>query len=63
MGLLDFLAIKAKTPKHTDSDEEYVLPKLAVGEFTMTAELVRRRENEELMAKYSVKPEKEGKFV
>ena len=63
MGLLDFLALKAKTPKHTASDEEYVLPKLAVGEFAMTAELIRRRQNEELMAKYGVKPDKEGRFV
>ena len=63
MRLLDFLAIKAKAPKHANFDEEYVLPKLAAGEFTMTSELVRRKEDEELMARYGAKPDKEGKFV
>lgn len=63
MGLLDFLAIKAKTPKKNETDEEYLLPKLEVGKFTMTAELIRRRQDEELMAKYGIKAEKEGSFV
>ena len=43
--------------------EEYQLPALARGDFSMTEELLRRQQEEELKKKYGLSLPKEGSFV
>lgn len=44
-------------------DEEYQLPRLSIGQFSMTDDLRRRREDEQLKKKHGVLIEKEGEFI
>lgn len=44
-------------------DEEYQLPTLAKGSFTMTEELRRRQQEELLKKKYGISFPKEGSFI
>lgn len=44
-------------------DEEYQLPLLEKGDFQMTEELQRRRQNEQLRQKYGIAIVKEGSYV
>jgi hypothetical protein len=44
-------------------DEEFQLLSLHRGDFTLTPELLRRREEEALRKKYNIAPSKIGKFV
>lgn len=65
MSIFDFIKPKTKkeTPIDNTPDEEYQLPELAIGNFTMNAELLRRCENERLMEQYGIKPIKYGEFI
>lgn len=63
MGLFNLFKSKTKTVPHDSPDEEYQLPELSRGQFTMTDELRRRKENEELKRKHGVVIKKEGDFV
>lgn len=52
-----------KLPETDVPDEEYQLPTLAIGNFTITEELRRRQQAEQLRQKYDIHIEKEGSFV
>ena len=67
--ILNFLKRKGKKEVENNMDvsdapdEEYQLPKLTKGNFSMTEKLQRRKEDEMLMKKYHIHPKKEGEFV
>lgn len=67
--MLNFLKRKVKKEVENNMDvsdapdEEYQLPKLTKGNFSMTEKLQRRKEDEMLMKKYCIHPKKEGEFV
>lgn len=70
MSIFDVFKFKSKTKaENTDApvdevpDEEFQLPELKIGEFKMTDELRRRRENEALLKKYNLQREKSGEFI
>ena len=53
-----------KIPPEADiPDEEYQLPTLARGNFSMTEELRRRQQAEQLKQRYGICTDKEGSFV
>ena len=69
MGIFELFKIRPKN-KQTEErmndalpDEEYPFPHLEQGEFPMTEELFRRKENEELLKRYGIVLDKEGEFV
>lgn len=53
------------TPKNKDAipNDEYELPSLHRADFSMTPELLRRKEVEALQRKYNVAPYKSGGFI
>ena len=69
MKLFKLFKSKAREDKALDNpiemeapDEEYQLPVLLKGDFSFTAELRRRQENEMLMKRYGIVLEKTGEF-
>ena len=69
MKLLDIFKRKASIKPQPEAaradgtDEEYQLPILSRGDFSFTAELRRRQENEMLKKRYGVVTEKNGEFI
>lgn len=45
------------------SEDDYVLPQLEKGGYKMNEELFRRKEDEELLKKYGIVPEKTGQML
>ena len=69
MGILDVFKFRPKEKQKDERpienlpDEDYPFPHLEKGEFSMTEELFRRKENEELLKRYGIALEKTGEFV
>lgn len=64
MGILNLLRKKPTKENPVDtSKDDYVLPQLEKGSYKMNEELFRRKENEELLKKYGIVPEKTGQML
>lgn len=64
MGILNLLRKKSnKENPVAISEDDYVLPQLEKGGYKMNEELFRRKEDEELLKKYGIVPEKTGQML